>query len=849
MRRIIATLFMMAAGVAYAAPAGYPVTINSQAARAPDLIGFRSNEQVFRVTFTDGNTESDIGSQTPFMNWFVSPTSTTYVASSYSVIGATTGLVDFTFSSTNMNYAAGKYYYEAGLQTAGGANSVYRQGRFTIKGSPTGTGVGGAVFTSNLNWASFSSYSNTITNGPTRFAGAGVVVTLNGDGSQLATIAGDTTVTNFVTVSGDAGLTAITSGVTTTIGLTTSALDSAGMATDADVTAATNTLAAATGLEQVLNVSTNGGGNDIGGVSNITCTGTMRPSKIVADAVVVSSGSDSVDVSAANSVFLNTASGSITIGAFVGGVEGQVICVVRGSSINSATLEHNEGTGNQNIFLYAGADQTITGYGGWWLFCDGSNWRECNNDTVTPLGLSDVLNVSTNGGGNDIGAVSNITATGTITGEDVTANDLASVGRLFCSGTSTFDTEISANDGIAMDGTVIRECLRVDTVALSNSSPVEVYTTAVSGQDIMNYQTTTQLVTAATNTLAGDIDLQTVVDNGNTAVKTNDTVATFTSPNVAGTLQFQAALGDQFMSSEFDSAGTFTYGAPASEPTTAVDLATTNNAVYIYRGNIHMANQAGNIIMDSGYVDTAGLSNSSPVEVYTTAVAGDDIMDYETTESLIQTATNAIGLAHVLSVSTNAAGQDMGNLGDVTVTGTLTVGDSTLTSAGTFMTASQNFVVNAISIAKSYFLCQTSQPRVRMDDTSTGNDPWDIFVESDDFSLLQGVNEAGGGYLNRYVISGNSDEGHTFYATNGTTVFAKMSTDGFETLYTNAAGASIDVTGGLELNESSEPADPADGKCILWFSNGTGAGNDGDLMLKKTVGGVVTTNSIDITAL
>jgi hypothetical protein len=54
---------------------------------------------------------------------------------------------------------------------------------------------------------------------------------------------------------------------------------------------------------------------------------------------------------------------------------------------------------------------------------------------------------------------------------------------------------------------------------------------------------------------------------------------------------------------------------------------------------------------------------------------------------------------------------------------------------------------------------------------------------------------------------------------------------------------------GLTLTETSEPADPADGKMTLWFSNGTGAGNDGDVMIKKTVGGVTTTNTVDLTSL
>ena len=37
----------------------------------------------------------------------------------------------------------------------------------------------------------------------------------------------------------------------------------------------------------------------------------------------------------------------------------------------------------------------------------------------------------------------------------------------------------------------------------------------------------------------------------------------------------------------------------------------------------------------------------------------------------------------------------------------------------------------------------------------------------------------------------------------------------------------------------AEPSDPAAGTAIPWMSNGTGAGNEGDIMVKINVGGVV----------
>jgi len=44
------------------------------------------------------------------------------------------------------------------------------------------------------------------------------------------------------------------------------------------------------------------------------------------------------------------------------------------------------------------------------------------------------------------------------------------------------------------------------------------------------------------------------------------------------------------------------------------------------------------------------------------------------------------------------------------------------------------------------------------------------------------------------------------------------------------------------LNEkSSDPSDPAEGQSVLWMSDGTGTGDDGDILMKITAGGVTKT--------
>jgi len=70
------------------------------------------------------------------------------------------------------------------------------------------------------------------------------------------------------------------------------------------------------------------------------------------------------------------------------------------------------------------------------------------------------------------------------------------------------------------------------------------------------------------------------------------------------------------------------------------------------------------------------------------------------------------------------------------------------------------------------------------------------------------------------------------------------------TVTSNAANASITTLTGwgggiLQLKEcSAQPADPAEGHSVIWQSDGTGFGNDGDLCIITAAGGALYTNTI-----
>jgi len=46
------------------------------------------------------------------------------------------------------------------------------------------------------------------------------------------------------------------------------------------------------------------------------------------------------------------------------------------------------------------------------------------------------------------------------------------------------------------------------------------------------------------------------------------------------------------------------------------------------------------------------------------------------------------------------------------------------------------------------------------------------------------------------------------------------------------------------IERDTDPTDPAEGRWVIWMSDGTGAGDDGDLMIKLTAGGVTKTGTL-----
>ena len=95
---------------------------------------------------------------------------------------------------------------------------------------------------------------------------------------------------------------------------------------------------------------------------------------------------DLIDVSDTTILEVDTSSNNVTIGGFAGGVQGQILYIVKTDTTNSLILEHNESPAvgdQQKIFSTGGVDETIVGYGGWTLYCNGDDWFSLSNPSGT----------------------------------------------------------------------------------------------------------------------------------------------------------------------------------------------------------------------------------------------------------------------------------------------------------------------------------------------------------------------------------------------------------------------------------------------------------------------------------
>ena len=90
--------------------------------------------------------------------------------------------------------------------------------------------------------------------------------------------------------------------------------------------------------------------------------------------VALTADSDDLDVSGV-AVVECTPSGTDRLGGLTGGVQGQILYIVKvDSGLGRCIIEHAEGTGNQDIRLFGGVDLMLNTRKGITLYCTGSEW-------------------------------------------------------------------------------------------------------------------------------------------------------------------------------------------------------------------------------------------------------------------------------------------------------------------------------------------------------------------------------------------------------------------------------------------------------------------------------------------
>ena len=135
----------------------------------------------------------------------------------------------------------------------------------------------------------------------------------------------------------------------------------------------------------VTTVDINGGtvdGVTIGGASAGAITGTTitAGAMVVGATTITAANNDAVDVTNISHIRIDTSGNNVALGGTVNAIVDQVLHVSVSDATNDATMENNEGTGNQDFQTHKNADETLDSeFGGWTFIFDGTTWLDISH--------------------------------------------------------------------------------------------------------------------------------------------------------------------------------------------------------------------------------------------------------------------------------------------------------------------------------------------------------------------------------------------------------------------------------------------------------------------------------------
>ena len=112
------------------------------------------------------------------------------------------------------------------------------------------------------------------------------------------------------------------------------------------------------------------------GIGTSSPTAKLNVNGAIVGATKADSTPDNTDVSGVNSLTVSTGAANLTINGLVGGVQGQVLHIIKTNSANTLTITHNNAGGTQKIFTSDTNSISLTNFGGVTLLFFNGNWYE-----------------------------------------------------------------------------------------------------------------------------------------------------------------------------------------------------------------------------------------------------------------------------------------------------------------------------------------------------------------------------------------------------------------------------------------------------------------------------------------